>query len=60
MAIYDVLCFAWPDCRLSGESVSMKSLSSIQVGTPEGNLFGKQEKRMDHRDAEMGEIEAEQ
>ena len=29
MAIYNVLCCVWPDCRLSGEFVNMKSLSSL-------------------------------
>ena len=51
MTIYDVLCYAWPDCRLSGEFVNMKSLSSIQGGNPGGNLFDRWERRMDHKDA---------
>ena len=53
MAIYDVLCYAWPDCRLSGEFVNMKSLASIQGGAPGGKLFGGWERRMDHRDAAL-------
>lgn len=53
MAIYDVLCYAQPDCHLSGEFVNMRSLSSIQGGTPGGSLFNRIGVRMDHRDAAL-------
>ena len=52
MTIYDVLCYSRDDCRLSGEFVNMRSLSSIQGGSrPVGSgLFSGKLSQFDHQE----------
>ena len=56
MTIYDVLCWSRPNCRASGQMVSMGSLSTLQSGSMkrEGDgLFKRYEAAFDHRDAAL-------
>lgn len=52
MTIYDVLCYSREDCCLSGEFVSMQSLSSVMGGSkPVGSgLFAGKLPLFDHRE----------
>ncbi len=52
MTIYDVLCYSRDDCCLSGEFVSMQSLSSVMGGSkPVGSgLFAGKLPLFDHRE----------
>lgn len=52
MTIYDVLCCSKEECRLFGEFVNMKNLSSVKSGseTAGGGIFQKIEKDFDHKE----------
>ena len=56
MTIYDVLCYSRDDCRISGEFVNTKHLSSIRgAGStlPGGSLFKRVEKKFDHKSEQL-------
>lgn len=57
MTIYDVLCDSKEGCKLSGEFVNMKNLSSIQGGsvTLGNSLFSDIEKFFDHKEKPLDE-----